>query len=116
MQWSGKSTSQLTNQGWKEIEAELKEAKAYIQAIPNPKKKQDAKNKDPMTHSHHKMLSKRQNTQHRTNPQVIANTWTPDKQWTHMGVEHTQDSSTTNLYLANSVAVGHGLEVREGVV
>ena len=58
MQRHGRSTSQPTNQGWKEIGAELKEAKAYIQAIPNPKKKQYAKNEDPMTHSRHKRLNK----------------------------------------------------------
>ena len=33
-----------------------------------------------------------------------------------MKVEHTQGSGTTHLYLANIEAVGHGLEVREGVV
>ena len=31
-------------------------------------------------------------------------------------VEHAQDSSTTNLYPANIGVVGHGLEVREGMV
>jgi len=43
--------------------AELKETKAHIQEIPNPKKKQDARNKDPMTHPRHKWLNKWQNTQ-----------------------------------------------------
>ena len=51
-----------------------------------------------------------------TNPQVMANTLTADKPWTHMGVEHAQDLGITNLYLANTGAMGHGLEVREGMV
>ena len=33
-----------------------------------------------------------------------------------MGVEHAQDSGTTNLYPTNTGAMGHGLEVRKGVV
>ena len=33
-----------------------------------------------------------------------------------MGVEHTQGSSTTHLYPANTGAVGHRLEVKEGIV
>ena len=33
-----------------------------------------------------------------------------------MGVEHAQDSGTTNLYPANIGAVDHGSEVKEGVV
>ena len=33
-----------------------------------------------------------------------------------MGVEHAQGSDTTHLYLANTRAVGHGSEVREGMV
>ena len=33
-----------------------------------------------------------------------------------MGVEHAQDSGTTNLYPANTGAVGHGSEVRDGMV
>ena len=33
-----------------------------------------------------------------------------------MEVEHAQISGTTNLYLVNIGVVGHGLEVREGVV
>ena len=40
----------------------------------------------------------------------------PEKQWTHMKVEHTQGSSTTYLYQPNTREVGHGFEVREGVV
>lgn len=62
MQWHGRSTSQPTNQGQKEIGAELKETMAHIQAIPSPKKKQDAKNEDPMTHPRHKKLNKQHNT------------------------------------------------------
>ena len=31
-------------------------------------------------------------------------------------MEHAQGSGTTNLYLANTRVVGHGLEVREGMV
>jgi len=33
-----------------------------------------------------------------------------------MGVEHAQGSSTTHLYPANIGTVGHGPEVREGMV
>ena len=33
-----------------------------------------------------------------------------------MGVEHTQYLGTTNLYPANTEAVGHASKVREGVV
>ena len=33
-----------------------------------------------------------------------------------MEVEHAQGPSTTNLYLANTGVVGHGSEVREGMV
>ena len=51
-----------------------------------------------------------------TNPQVMANTLTADKPWTHMGVEHAQGLGTTHLYQANIGAVGHGSEVREGMV
>ena len=52
----------------------MKEVKAHIQAIPSPKKKQDAKNENPMTHPHHKRINKQQNTkQYQTNPQAIAN-------------------------------------------
>ena len=33
-----------------------------------------------------------------------------------MKVEHAQNSGTTHLYPANIGAMGHGLEVREGMV
>ena len=33
-----------------------------------------------------------------------------------MEVEHAQGLDTTHLYLANTGAVGHGLEVRNGMV
>ena len=39
-----------------------------------------------------------------------------DKPWTHMGVEHAQGSGTTHLYPATTGAIGHGSEVREGIV
>ena len=46
----------------------------------------------------------------------MANVWAADKPWTHMEVEHAQDSGTTNLYLANTGVVGYGSEVKEGMV
>ena len=58
MQWCGRGANQPTNQKWKETGAELKEAKARIQAIPSPKKKRDLKNEDLMTHPFHKRLNK----------------------------------------------------------
>ena len=48
--------------------------------------------------------------------QVMANAWAANKPYTHMEVEHTQDSGTTNLYPTNTGVVGHGPKVREGVV
>ena len=51
------------DKGW------IKEEKAHAQAIPSPKKKWDAKNEDPMTHSHHNELNEQQNAQQdQTNP------------------------------------------------
>ena len=46
----------------------------------------------------------------------MANAWTPEKQWTNMGVKYAQGSGTTYLYPANTEEVGHRSEVREGVV
>ena len=58
----------------------IKEEKTHTQAIPNPKKKRDAKNEDPMTHLRHKDLNKQQNMQQdKTNSQTMANLWTPNK-------------------------------------
>ena len=51
-----------------------------------------------------------------TSPQAMANAWTADKPWTHMEVEHAQDLGIIHLYPTNTRAVGHGLEVREGMV
>ena len=39
-----------------------------------------------------------------------------DKLWTHMEVEHVQGLGITHLYLANTGVVGHGSEVRNGMV
>ena len=46
----------------------------------------------------------------------MANARTADKPWIHMEVEHAQGLSTTNLYQANIGVVGHGSEVREGMI
>ena len=54
--------------------------------------------------------------QDQTNPQEMKNAWTADKPLTHIGVEHAQGPNTTHLYPANIGAVGHGLEVKEGMV
>ena len=61
-------------------------------------------------------MSSRTCSKDQTKPQAMANAWTADRLWTYMKVEHTQGSGTTHLYLANIEAMGHGLEVREGVV
>ena len=46
--------------------------------------------------------------------------WQMHEQWTSFWrtreVEHAQDPGTTNLYLANTGVVGHGSEIREGMV
>ena len=49
-------------------------------------------------------------------PQVMENAWTVDKPWTHMEVEHAQGSGTTHFYLANIGEMGHGSEVKKGMV
>ena len=71
-----------------------------------------------MTYPHHRRLrmSSRMCNKDQTNPQTMANTWTTDRPWTHMKVEHAQGSGTTHFYLANTGAMGHRSEVREGVV
>ena len=46
----------------------------------------------------------------------MVNAWTVDKLWTHMEVEHTQGSSSTHLYPANTGVMGHGSKVKEGMV
>ena len=61
-------------------------------------------------------MSSRTCSKDQTKPQAMANAWTADRPWTYMKVEHTQGLGTIHLYLANIEAVGHGLEVREGVV
>ena len=58
--------------------------------------------------------NEQQNTQ--TSLQAMTNAWAADKFWTHMEVEHAQGLSTTNLYQANIGVVGHGSEVREGMI
>ena len=46
----------------------------------------------------------------------MANSCTADKPWTHMEVEHAQGSGTTHFYLANIGEMGHGSEVKKGMV
>ena len=46
----------------------------------------------------------------------MANARTVDKPWTHIEVEHAQNSSTTNFYPTNIGVVGHVSEVRKSMV
>ena len=64
-----------------------------------------------------RVKNKQQNAQQdQTNSQEMENAWTADKPLTHIRVEHGQGPSTTHLYPAKTGAVGHGLDVKEGMV
>ena len=110
--WQKCQPSHKEDKGW------IKEGKAHAQAKPNLGRKQDTKNEDPITYSRHKRLrmSGRMGSKDQTNSQALANVWMTDKLWTHIEVEYAQGLGTTHLYPANIGAVGHGLEVREGMV
>ena len=54
---------------------QIEEEKAYAQARPNPKKKQDAKNEDPNSSMPQRVKNKQQDTQqNQTNPHAMTNT------------------------------------------
>ena len=46
----------------------------------------------------------------------MANARLADKLWTYTEVELALGPGTTNLFPANTEVVGHGSEVREGIV